>query len=204
MGTAQSRGFRRNPALDEELRRYISTRTGQVDKKTGRTVTLKQAILEFAAEHGLSRHTVNARWYTLQPRHRSRTILSGRPQPREGHSLLNELSGFVRAVQAVEGTEILDLCRGLRVLAEAAEKGQHHLEQAAHTPALTSALQEAQVSRQELAAGQEKLMQVLARAQELVADFSAQPDAAKLATLGDFIDRLQAVLREGPGAEQAG
>jgi len=193
MGSVPSRGFRRNPALDEELRQYISMRTGQVDKETGKPVTLKQAILEFAHAHGLSRHTVNARWYSLQPRQKA---ASGSGRSRQTPGLLTELSGFVRAVQAVEGVEILDLCRGLRVLAEKAERGQHQMEEAAQTPALVAALRDAQVSTLEMAQNQDKLLRVLAETAAMVAEFSQLPDAAKLASLADFLSRLQKGLQD--------
>ncbi len=195
MGSVPSRGFRRNPALDEELRQYISTRAGQVDKETGKPVTLKQAILEFARAHGLSRHTVNARWYSLQPRQQTRGG-SGRAGSRPAPNLLTELSGFVRAVQAVEGVEILELCRGLRVLAEKAERGQRQMEEAAQTPALVAALRDAQVSTMEMAQNQDRLLRILADMAVMVAQFSQLPDAAKLASLTDFLSKLQKGLQD--------
>jgi len=177
------RGFRGHPERNQELIDFVLARTKQVDPKTGKPVALRQALAEFARDHGLSPSTVTARWYALRPtsatRQGQRTAVRqiAAPRDRAAPGLIKDLGAFLADLQAVEGVNLRAFIRGLAILAHYARE---HAPQAGSSPRPDPA----------------KIAQAVSHLRLVLETYNTLDEAGKVRYLPDFETSLQRILAE--------
>lgn len=183
MAQRNPRGFRGHPERNQELIDFVLARTKQIDPKTGKPVTLRQALAEFARDHGLSPSTVTARWYALRP---ASTTRQGQgtavrrvvaPRERTAPGLIKDLGTFLADVQAIDGVNLRAFIRGLAVLAHYARE---------------RAPQASPSDRPDPA----KVAQAISHLRLVLETYSTLDEAGKVRYLPDFETSLQRILAE--------
>jgi len=178
------RGFRGHPERNQELIDFVLARTKQVDPETQKPITLRQALAEFARDHGLSPSTVTARWYALRPASSTRgtrrapnTGVSRGGRDRSDPGLIKDLGDFLADMQAVEGVNLRAFIRGLALLAHYAKE---------HVPQATPAQKPDPA----------KVSQAVSHLRLVLETYATLDEAGKVRYLSDLETSLNRILAE--------